>query len=89
MNWDAVSAIAEILGVLAVVISLVYVGFQVRQNTMQLRQDNLLNNVRGTVSSTAPRSRPIPARAGRLPSCSAGLRPKLTNNYLLINRFLS
>ena len=51
MNWDAISAIAGILGVLAVVISLVYVGFQVRQNTMQLRQDNLLKNVRGTLDT--------------------------------------
>jgi hypothetical protein len=51
MNWEAISAIAEILGVLAVVISLIYVGFQVRQNTMQLRQDNLLKNVRGTLDT--------------------------------------
>ena len=51
MNWDAISAVAEIAGVIAVVVSLVYVGFQVRQNTMQLRQDNLLRNVRGTLDT--------------------------------------
>ena len=51
MNWDAVTAIAELIGVIAVVVSLVYLAFQVRQNTMQLRQDNLLRNVRGTLDT--------------------------------------
>ena len=51
MNWDALSAIAEILGVIAVVVSLLYLAFQVRQNTVQLRQDNLLKNVRGTLDT--------------------------------------
>ena len=41
MNWDAITAIAELAGVVAVVVSLIYVGFQVRQNTRQLRHDNL------------------------------------------------
>ena len=47
MSWDAIIAVTEIVGVIAVVISLLYVGFQVRQNTMQLRQDNLRETVRG------------------------------------------
>lgn len=51
MNWDAVSAIAEIVGVVAVVISLLYLAMQVRQNTNQLRQDNLRNTVRGTLDT--------------------------------------
>lgn len=51
MNWDAISAIAEVLGVIAVVLSLAYVGFQVRQNTMQLRQDNMREIVRGTLDT--------------------------------------
>ena len=51
MNWDAVSAIAEIIGVIAVVVSLVYLAFQVRQNTTQLRQENMLKNVRGTLDT--------------------------------------
>lgn len=51
MNWDAISAIAEVVGVIAVVLSLIYVGFQVRQNTMQLRQDNLRETVRGTLET--------------------------------------
>ncbi len=51
MEWDAVGAIAEVFGVIAVVVSLIYVGFQVRQNTIQLRQDNLLETVRGTLDT--------------------------------------
>ena len=51
MNWDAIGAIAEIAGVLAVVISLVYVGFQVRQNSAQLRQDNLRKTIRGVLDT--------------------------------------
>ncbi|MEM7292176.1 MAG: hypothetical protein AAF420_02115 [Pseudomonadota bacterium] len=51
MNWDAISAIAETVGVIVVVLSLAYVGFQVRQNTTQLRQDNLRETVRGTLDT--------------------------------------
>jgi hypothetical protein len=37
MNWDAIGAIGEFSGAIAVVISLVFVGFQVRQNTTAVR----------------------------------------------------
>ncbi len=33
MNWDAVSAVAEWLGVILIVVSLVYVARQIQQNT--------------------------------------------------------
>lgn len=33
MNWDAISAIAEIIGAAAVVVTLAYLAVQVRQNT--------------------------------------------------------
>ena len=33
MNWDAVIAIAEIVGVVALIASLIYVAVQIRQNT--------------------------------------------------------
>lgn len=36
MNWDAVGAIAELLGALGVILSLAYLGVQIRQNTRQL-----------------------------------------------------
>ena len=33
MDWDAVGAIAEVVGAIGVVVSLTYLGIQVRQNT--------------------------------------------------------
>lgn len=35
MNWEAVGAIAEALGAIAIFVSLVYVAIQIRQNTEQ------------------------------------------------------
>ncbi len=37
MNWEAVSAIAEVVGVIAIVVSLIYVSVQIRQNTKVAR----------------------------------------------------
>jgi hypothetical protein len=39
MNWDAVGAIAELLGAVGVIVSLVYLAVQIRQNTTQIRQN--------------------------------------------------
>jgi len=37
MNWDAIGALGEILGATAVVVSLVYVAIQIRQNTNETK----------------------------------------------------
>lgn len=37
MNWEAISSIAEVFGVLAVVVSLVYLASQIRQSNTQAR----------------------------------------------------
>jgi len=37
MNWDAIAAVAELLGALGVVASLIYLAVQIRQNTRSLR----------------------------------------------------
>lgn len=37
MNWEAISAISEIVGAIAVVVSLIYVAAQIRQNTRMMR----------------------------------------------------
>lgn len=50
-NWGAITAIAEVLGVIAVVVSLVYLAIQVRQNTAQLKIDNLRETVRATLDT--------------------------------------
>ena len=40
MNWEAISGIAETIGALGVIISLLYVGVQIRQNTVAARASN-------------------------------------------------
>lgn len=40
MNWDVIAAIGEIVSALAVVISLIFVGIQVRQNTVVTERAN-------------------------------------------------
>ena len=42
MNWDAVVALVEIAGLLAVVISLVYLAVQVRQNSQLIGQNTFV-----------------------------------------------
>ena len=37
MNWEAIAAIGDIIGAIAVVITLVYLAFQLRQNTRAIR----------------------------------------------------
>ena len=41
----------EFVGAIAVVATLVYLSVQVRQNTVQLRQDNLRETIRGTLDT--------------------------------------
>lgn len=41
MDWDAIGAIGEILGAIAVIASLFYVAYQVRQNTEQNKLNTL------------------------------------------------
>ena len=37
MNWDAIGAIGEILGAIAVVATLIYLTMQLKQNSLQIR----------------------------------------------------
>jgi hypothetical protein len=37
MNWDAISAVGEIVGALAVMVFLGYLAIQIRQNTESVR----------------------------------------------------
>lgn len=39
MNWQAVSAVSELIGAFGVIVSLVYLASQIRQNTRQLEQN--------------------------------------------------
>ena len=44
MNWDALGAVAELLGAIAVIVSIIYLAAQVRQTRLQLQsqaEDNI------------------------------------------------
>ena len=43
MNWEAIGAIGEIVGALGVIVTLGYLGFQIRQNTAQLEQSRRMS----------------------------------------------
>ncbi len=42
MNWEAIGAVGEIVGALAVVLSLIYLAIQVRQNSNMARAESRL-----------------------------------------------
>jgi hypothetical protein len=42
VNWDAIGAIGEIIGAIAVLVSLIFVGLQVRQSAAQTQKSNVL-----------------------------------------------
>ena len=39
MNWDAIGAIAELLGAIGVIASLIYLATQIRQSREQMSQN--------------------------------------------------
>ena len=41
MNWEAVGAIAELIGGLAVLVTLIYLSIQIKQNSQMQRQQNI------------------------------------------------
>jgi hypothetical protein len=43
MNWEAVGALGEIVGALAVLVTLVYLATQIRQNTAQQKREELVS----------------------------------------------
>ena len=47
MNWEAIGAVAESLGTLAVIASLIYVAIQIRQNNRGARIETFASAVRG------------------------------------------
>jgi len=45
MNWDAVAAVSEILGTIAVIISLVYLAIQMRNQSRETRLSTINNSL--------------------------------------------
>ena len=83
MNWDAIGAIGDLVGALAVVVSLAYVAAQIRQNTKAARQQGYHDLVtrRGEISELV-RSKEV---ASMFYKCMAG-EP---NDELDSQRFVS
>lgn len=52
MNWDAIGAIGEVVGAIGVILSLAYLGIQIRQNSRATEEEifqSLLNNYHGAM----------------------------------------
>jgi uncharacterized membrane protein len=45
VNWDAIGAVAEVIGALAVLITLIYLALQIRQNTRAINSSALDSTV--------------------------------------------
>jgi len=53
MNWDAIGAIGESLGAIAVLVTLIYLAIQIRQNTAQQKREELVSIQHGQNSVVA------------------------------------
>jgi hypothetical protein len=63
MNWEAVAAIGELLGATGVIVSLLYLAVQVRQNTRQTRLAAQQAVSRSSESLFGPRPRTASGRS--------------------------
>ena len=57
MNWDAIGAVGEVLGALAVVLTLAYLAIQIRQNTAIAKMAAMQNIIQGGVDRQRSDSR--------------------------------
>lgn len=53
MNWEAIGAISEIIGAIAVVVTLVYLAIQIRQSNREARASTLQTALRFEMEATA------------------------------------
>ena len=51
MNWEAIGAIAELIGGVAVLVTLVYLSIQVKQNSQMQRQQNITEQTNRCINS--------------------------------------
>ena len=51
MNWEAIGAIGELVGAVGVIATLGYLAFQIRQNTRQIKQNELATQAAVTNAS--------------------------------------
>jgi len=86
MNWDAMGAIAEILGASAVFLSLIYLAIQTKSNTRALRSA-AFHNVRESFSDVSLALAQDPAMAS-LVTRAIGSDPNLTDQEVISFNFL-
>ena len=53
MNWDAVRAVGDSLGAIAVLVTLIYLAIQIKQNTAQQKREELVSIQHGQNSLVA------------------------------------
>ncbi len=53
MNWEAIGAVAELVGAVGVILTLGYLAYQIRQNTVQLEQSTLSAKAAAVSASNA------------------------------------
>ena len=91
MNWDAIGSIAEVIGAIAVVASLLYLSGQIRQNTKRLRiagRQASQSSLQGTiVSQSEPETADLIVR-GLDSYSSLSKRDKFRFNGQMLNMFL-
>jgi hypothetical protein len=66
VNWDAIGALAELAGAVAVVLSLVYLAIQIRQNTAQMESSERASRgaaYQGLISSMQSQLQPAAQHA--------------------------
>ena len=63
MNWDAIGAIGEVLGALVVVVTLVYLAVQIRQNTAQQKREETVSIQRGQNEVVSQLKDPVMVRS--------------------------
>ena len=51
MNWDAISAVGEVVGSIAVVVTLIYLAVQIRQNTKSVQSAALEGTVNTAIAT--------------------------------------
>ena len=53
MNWDAIGAIAEIAGAMAVLLTLIFIAKQISIHSTELERANQFHNAQSTMSNNA------------------------------------
>ena len=86
MNWEAVGAVAELVGALAVLVSLLYLASQIRQSTATTRVQTVQHLLTSdTASADSMIAGPLPAVLAKLES-GERLTPSEVSTYTLYMR---